>query len=81
MEKNTSPSNKSSKLLVINVGQPQKASQGFYDKYQPSFPMLLDTAGQISKKFAVKELPIILLIPKGKLYGELLVLLVKTKYK
>jgi cytochrome c biogenesis protein CcmG/thiol:disulfide interchange protein DsbE len=55
-------------LLAINVGQPYKASKGFYDKYQPTFPMLLDTAGQISKTFAVKELPTNYFInPEGKI--------------
>lgn len=60
-------------LLAINVGQPQKASQGFYDKYQPSFPMLLDTAGQISKTFAVKELPTNYFInPEGKIIRRII---------
>ena len=55
-------------LLAINVGQGAKSSKIFFDKYEPTFPMLLDTAGQISKMFAVKELPTNYFInPDGKI--------------
>jgi peroxiredoxin len=55
-------------LLAVNVGQPKKSSDLFYEKYKPAFPMLLDTAGQISKAFEVKELPTNYFItPDGKI--------------
>ncbi len=60
-------------LLAINVGQPKKSSEIFAAKYQPTFQMLLDTAGQISKTFAVKELPTNYFItPDGKVARKII---------
>ncbi len=60
-------------LLAINVGQPAVASKKFQEKYGATFPMLLDTAGQISRDFGVKELPTNYFIsPDGKIQRRII---------
>ncbi len=55
-------------LLAINAGEASQATKKFYNKYQPTFPMWLDTTQNISKTFEIKELPTNFFVtPDGKL--------------
>lgn len=59
--------NNNFELLAINVAQPSKVSREFQQKYKATFPMLLDTAGTISRQYGVEELPTNYFIdPQGK---------------
>ena len=54
-------------LLAINVGQAKKISQTFGSRFGATFPMLVDTASQVSKQYGVEQLPTNYFIsPDGK---------------
>lgn len=49
--------NEGLEILAINVKQPKEASEKFKEKYNATFPMLIDADGKISDLYQVTELP------------------------
>ena len=55
-------------VLAVNMQEAKQPVQEFIDKYGLTFPVLLDTSGEISQKFGVQSLPLACsLILKGTL--------------
>ncbi len=53
-------------VLAVNMQEAKEPVQAFIDKYGLTFPVLLDTSGEISQKFGVQSLPTSLFIdPEG----------------
>ena len=53
-------------VLAVNMQEAKQPVQEFIDKYGLTFPVLLDTSGEISQKFGVQSLPTSLFIdPEG----------------
>lgn len=54
-------------LLAVNVGESDLVVKKFIEKYQLSFPVLIDTDSQVQTAYAIDPLPITFLIDKNGL--------------
>ncbi|WP_297632248.1 TlpA disulfide reductase family protein [uncultured Clostridium sp.] len=51
-------------ILTINVGENEKTAKDFMTKNNYSFPVLLDSTGEVAKEYGAKALPISVVINK-----------------
>lgn len=56
--------NKDIVILTINVGEKEETAKDFMIKNKYSFPVLLDSTGEIAKEYGVKALPVSVVINK-----------------
>ena len=58
-------SNKGLVILAINIGENPSTVKSFMESYGYSFPVLLDTRGDVALKYGIRHIPVSLFIDKN----------------